>query len=141
MKYLFAFLIIFSTHSAVAKDWYEGAWLFDPHLTQEHNPGINSHSMATVRDGFDKWAGRVEVTPRRIKGKKAKMGVPYRVVGGSSEAVVVEVKGGVVGIVKAFNPNLRNTKLRCKITRVNHGIVAFEVPELRTIKMYMRQVR
>jgi hypothetical protein len=140
MKYILVFLI-FCCQGALAKDWYEGVWVFDPGLTQRNNPGINSEGMKITRDGFDKWAGQIGVGPRRIKGKRAKLGVPYRVISRDRQSVSLEVKGGVVEIVKAFNPNLRKMKLQCRVIKISNNVAAFDVPELRTIRMYLRRVR
>ena len=96
--------------------------------------------MKEVKDAFDKFAGKINITPRRVKGKKAKLGVPYRVVGRGSQAVMIEVKGPGIELVKAFNPNLRKQSLRCKAVRINSKVMAFEVPDLDTIRMYLRRV-
>lgn len=140
MKYLL-FLLLFTSQGAFAKDWFVGEWVFDANMTHRYNPGLTTDGIRSTQAEFDKWAGKVGVTPKRIKGKKAKLGVPYQVVGRSGHSVSIEVKGAVIEIVKAFRPDLRRMNLRCKLTRVSSSVVAFEVPELRTITMYMRRVR
>ncbi|MDF1754135.1 MAG: hypothetical protein P1U89_15230 [Verrucomicrobiales bacterium] len=140
MKYLIIFLIFF-VQAAHGREWYEGMWTYDASVTERNTPGISAQDMREVRAGFDKWAGNITVTPKRVKGKKAKLGVPYRVVGNGRNTVLVEVKGPAIEFVKAFNPDLRKQSLRCKLIRINHNLVAFEVPELQTIRMYLRRVQ
>ncbi len=137
---LFAFLII-TCRGALSAEWYEGVWVYDSHLTERHNPDIHTEGMREVKAAFDKWAGQVEVTPKRVKGKASQMGVPYRLAGRSSSHVLLEVKGGAVDLVKAFNPDLRNKSLRCRIVRISPKVVAFDVPELQTIQMYLKRVK
>lgn len=141
MKYLLLAILISFSQGVFAKEFYEGNWVFDPGLTQKNNPGLNAEGMRITKEGFDKWAGKITMTPKRVKGKKAKMGIPYRVVGRDRYSVWVEVKGGVIGLVKAFRPDLKKMDLRCRIIRVSSNVVAFEVPELQTVKMYLRRVR
>lgn len=138
MKYLIVFLIFFSQGSHAA-DWFEGMWVYDEGLTHRNTPGLTPLGKQEVRAAFDQYAGKITVTKRRVKGKKAKLGVPYRVVGRGSSAVMLEVKGPGVELVKAFNPNLRKQSLRCKVTRISSNVVAFEVPDLNTIRMYLRR--
>lgn len=140
MKYLLAILIFFS-QGAFAKDWYEGMWIYDSSTTQRLSPGISPQGMQEIKKEFDKWAGKITVTSKRVKGRKAKLGVPYRIVGRGSNAVMMEVKGPAIEIVKAFNPTLRKQSLRCKVVRINNNMVAFEVPELQTIRMYLRRIQ
>lgn len=141
MRYLIIFPVLVFCNLASAAEWFEGKWIFDANLTQHHNPGIPSSGMREIEASFSEWAGKINVTPRRVKGKKAKLGVPYRVVGRNNQSVWVEVKGPAVEIAKAFNPNLRKQSLRCRVIRISSNVVAFEVPEAETILMYLRRTR
>lgn len=146
MRYLIVvFLTVFfcgvTATRAHAQQWYEGVWVYDATTTHRYNPSLSSSDRASIKSGFDKWAGNMTVTPKRVKGKKAKLGVPYRVIYQDRYSVTVEVKGAVMEIVKAFNPDLRKSNLRCRIVRINHNSVAFDIPEMGTIKMYLRRVK
>lgn len=144
MKYLIILSLIvfsFSARTALAQEWYEGSWVFDATQTHKNNPLYTSAEIAQLQAGFDKHAGKITVNSKRIKGtKKAKLGVPYRVIWKNGNYATVEMKGAIIELVKAANPDLRKTKIHVKVYRLSYNTIAFEVPEMDTIRMYMRRV-
>ena len=139
MKHLIILLCLTQT-LASAGEWYEGYWIYDSGLTQQHNPKLSSGGLEKARAGFDKWGGKIEVTPRRVKGKRFKLGIPYRVVSEGNETLTVEMKGLAVEIAKTFTPKLRQQSLLCEVVQINHNVISFEIPALKTIHMVLRRV-
>lgn len=141
MKLLFLFFIIFTSHAVVAQEWYEGSWVFDSKSTHQSNPLFSAYEIAQIQAGYDKHAGTITINKKRVKGtKKAKFGIPYQVLWQSGNQVGVKLNGAIIEIVKAVNPRLRGSQIQVKVTRINYHLIAIEVPELDTIKMYLRRV-
>lgn len=142
MRFLLLFCLVFCCHGTLkAQQWYEGVWVFDANKTRWSNPGMTAYDTESVKAGFDKWAGHVTINSKRIKGRKIKAGVPYVIKWQSGNAVGLEARGAVVEMVKSFQPGMKNTSLQCTAVRLSHNSMYFEVPSMKTIRMYMRRVQ